>query len=109
MAIGYKLVNCRPKQRQIKFVLEANSSSKALPFFSDTSFRDLGPVNHDEPVFDNTDLPYIRLYRVIIPPSTSNPFTAKGIGLRGPYRNMALNGCAHRYSIPPLLVAPQTG
>ena len=70
-------------------VLNAYSPLQALPFFSDTTLRDLGLLRPEEKISDNTDLPYIRLYRVIAPPSTVNP------SAKGPYRNIAFNGFAY--------------
>lgn len=63
-----------------------------MPFFSDETVRTLGLLDTEDGIKDKTDLPYIRLHRLIAPPGTIHKQNAEGIR---PYRNIAFNGFAY--------------
>jgi hypothetical protein len=66
-----------------------------LPFFSDETVRTLGLLDPEDGTKDKTDLPYIRLHRLVAPPGTIHEQNAEGINGKGPYRNIAFNGFAY--------------
>jgi len=81
-------------------ILLATGYMLALPFFSDETVRILGLLDSEDSPKDKTDLPYIRLHRLIAPPGTIHEQNAKGTNGKGPYRNIAFNGFGYSLLSP---------
>lgn len=95
LATGYKLVG---SIQMIQFIMsyrkkDTDRRLKALPFFSQDTIEALGLLKPGAVAEDNTDLSYIRLYRLVIPPGTAQPSEASNRHM--PHRNIAFNGFAY--------------
>lgn len=53
----------------------------------------LGLVKPGDAVLNSADLPYIRLYRLIVPPGSTH--IVSGTDNKGPFQNIAFNGFAY--------------
>ena len=70
----------------------AQLKGQALPFFSGDMLQRLGLVQKNDHIADTCDIPYLRLYKVIVPPSTMHGRSGTG---SSPSGNIAFNGFAY--------------
>ncbi|KAI9776763.1 MAG: monooxygenase [Geoglossum umbratile] len=81
-------------------VLLGTGYALALPFFSDETIRILGLLAPEDSAKDKTDLPYIRLHRLVVPPGATCKQDVEVTNDKGPYRNIAFNGFASNLLSP---------
>lgn len=76
-------------------VLLATGYKLALPFFSNQTCQLLGILKPEDASCDKNDLPYVRLYRLVVPPGYAKPGEQQFPHAENGLRNIAFNGYAY--------------
>ncbi len=92
LATGFRLVSkiSSPDYSQMILI-----NVQALPFFSEETCQQLGLLRNGERACNKTDFPYIRLYRLIVPPGTTTSDKQSDSGVVTPQQRTAFNGFAY--------------